>query len=245
MAAIRETNATHRKCWEWCFILEALRQSGSIRAGSTGIGFGVGQEPTVAALASFGIRVLATDQPPSGGKVWEATEEYAGSLASLRNNGICDPAVFDSLVTFRHVDMKHLPDSLGEHDFVWSSCCLEHLGSIDDGLKFILDSLDLLKPGGVAVHTTEFDLLDNDPPVHVFNPDTVFFRRRDIEALVLRLRRDGHSIECNFNVPRRLPADAYIDRPPYRHDPHLRLEVENAVATSFGLIIRKSVNRAC
>ena len=45
---------------------------------------------------------------------------------------------------------------------LWSSCSLEHLGSISHGIEFILNSLKCLKQHGVAVHTTEFNLSSNE-----------------------------------------------------------------------------------
>ena len=51
--------------------------------------------------------------------------------------------------------MRDLPDDLGSFDFIWSSCSFEHLGSLGEGERFVLEALRFLKPGGVAVHTTE------------------------------------------------------------------------------------------
>ena len=54
--------------------------------------------------------------------------------------------------------MNAVPDDLGRFDLVWSSCALEHLGTPQAGLDFIMRTLDLLEPGGLAVHTTELEL---------------------------------------------------------------------------------------
>ncbi len=45
----------HRKMWEWLFIAEALAERGMLAEGRRGLGFGVGQEPLVAAFAATGL----------------------------------------------------------------------------------------------------------------------------------------------------------------------------------------------
>ena len=51
----------HRKLWEFCYILRAAEQHGRLKPGLSAVGFGVGQEPIPAALARFGLSILATD----------------------------------------------------------------------------------------------------------------------------------------------------------------------------------------
>ncbi len=94
----------------------------------------------------------------------------------------------------------------------------------------------MLKPGGVAVHTTEYNLSSN-----LFTRrrgDAVIYRRRDLTALADRLRRQGYAIDLTFDAGDG-PADQAVDRPPYSHDPHLKLQLGRYVATSYGLIIEK------
>src|SRR4051812_38472073 len=47
-----EANPNHRKVWEWAFILQALGRRGVLGPGHRALGFGVGREPLVAALAA-------------------------------------------------------------------------------------------------------------------------------------------------------------------------------------------------
>ena len=58
--------------------------------------------------------------------------------------------------------MNAIPADLGRFDLIWSSCALEHLGSPKAGLEFVVRTLELLKPGGVSVHTTEIELTLRD-----------------------------------------------------------------------------------
>ena len=116
----------------------------------------VGGEPLPALFASLGAQIVATDQSPETGM----DAGWASScLSGLNQQDICPEHTFSRLVTFREVNMNDIDADLsGQFDFCWSSCALEHLGSLQHGLDFIENSLAILKPGGIAIHTTEFNL---------------------------------------------------------------------------------------
>ena len=133
--------------------------------------------------------------------------------------------------------MNSIPADLTGFDFNWSSCSFEHLGSIKKGLNFLKNQLNTLKPGGWAVHTTEFNISSHD--LTLDNANTVIFRRRDIEKLVKELREAGHFVEELDYSLGALPEDFHVDLFPYKSDHHLRLQLAGFVATSIGIIIRK------
>jgi hypothetical protein len=226
----------HRKLWEWCYIAQALSERGLLRPGRRGLGFGVGQEPLTALFASFGCDIVATDLAEEQARQdgWIDSCQHAADPAALNQDGLCPPDVFARRVAFRAVDMNAIPADLGGFDFTWSACSLEHLGSLENGGRFLCESMRCLKWGGFAVHTTEFNLSSNDQTLDHF--PTVLFRRRDIEDIAQRLRADGHVVELDFTRGEGL-ADDFVDVPPYRHDPHLRLQVLGYVTTSVGLIV--------
>lgn len=237
---IREVPRMHRKQWEFCYILQALATSGMLEPGRRALGFGVGMEPLAAIFADRGVEVLATDLEPSKarGKGWIETDQHARSKSTLNDRGICDPETFDRQVDFRYMDMNRIDrDLAGQFDFVWSACAFEHLGSIMQGLEFVLNSVACLKPGGVAVHTTEFNCSSDKETLD--NASTVLFRKRDFLLLNRRLRELGAEMELNFNLGDQ-PLDQHIDAPPYSQDAHLKLQIMRWSVTSFGLIIRKS-----
>ncbi|MDJ0979101.1 MAG: class I SAM-dependent methyltransferase [Erythrobacter sp.] len=238
--AIREEPRRHRKQWEFCYILQALKTRGMMTEGKRALGFGVGQEPLAALFASHGVSVLATDLEPAeaADAGWVETAQHAQSKEALNERGICDPESFDKLVEFRFMDMNAIaPELDGHFDFCWSACAFEHLGSIAQGLEFVMNSVRCLKPGGVAVHTTEFNCTSNTDTLD--NNSTVLFRKRDLLWLQQRLAEQGASMELNFNLGEQ-PLDKHVDVPPYSRDPHLKLQFENWITTSFGLIVRKS-----
>ncbi len=228
----------HRKMWEWLFIAEALRERGVLVPGCSGLGFGVGQEPLVALFADSGCDVVATDQPHAAAIAsgWTDSEvEWAGGLEDLNTHGLCPDELFVRRVRYRDVDMNAIPADLRDFDFTWSSCALEHLGTLAAGADFVVAQMECLRPCGVAVHTTEYLVSSDEATVEAGG--TVFYRRHDIEALVTRLRRAGHDIDMDYRLGD-TPEDLHVDVPPYT-DVHLRTQLGGYVTTSLALVITK------
>jgi len=229
----------HRKIWEFAWIAAVIRQAGLLRPGLRGMGFGVGQEPIPAFLAAHGVEVLATDAPPEAieGHGWDTTAQHAVGLDPLRRPALVADAEFDRLVHFAPCDMNAIPAEHTGFDFCWSSCAFEHLGSIEHGLHFVEESLRTLRPGGLAIHTTEFNLSSD---AETFDTPTLcLFRRRDIEALLERLAAAGHRPWTLNLYPGDAPVDAHIDLPPYAL-PHLKIAVARHVTTSIGIVVQKA-----
>jgi len=228
----------HRKLWEYGFIVQALYERDLLRTGSMGLGFAVGRDPLPAYMASQGCPILATDlyAAQSVRLGWSPDNQHPSGLAALNDRGLCSPKDFQRLVKFRPVDMNALPGDLQGFDFCWSACAIEHLGSIRQGLRFFERMLDTLRPGGVGVHTTEFNLLSNDATVD--HQPTVLFRKRDFDELAQRLTRQSHHVDLVYQAGN-TAADLTVDLPPYRQDPHLKLGLMNFTTTSIGLIITK------
>jgi hypothetical protein len=235
---LKEDFVYHRKLWEHVYIMQALRYYGCLGDGKRGLGFGVGREPLPALMARFGCQVIATDlhADNSTAKGWAATGQHFESLSQLNSRGLCQEDEFNERVSYRSVDMNKINSDLIGYDFIWSSCALEHLGSKRDCTDFIIKSLDCLIPGGLAVHTTEFNLSSDDRTLDDY--PTVLFRYRDIEELSNLLHELGCHMEVNFSRGT-LPFDNYVDFEPWGL-PHLNLMVINYVSTSFGIIIRKN-----
>ncbi|MBA4332286.1 MAG: hypothetical protein C0414_10080 [Brevundimonas sp.] len=229
----------HRKYWEWVYVVHHAFRTGSVGPDKRGLVFGVGQETLPAVFASHGMRVTATDAPfeIGVGTGWQSGNEYAQALAAMPH-GAMDRADFERLVEWRECDMNAIDASLVDYDFCWSSCCFEHLGDLQKGIDFVINSVEkTLKVGGVAVHTTEFNLSSNENTVT--SGSTVIYRLRDIEALVQTLRDRGHTVDPVLIAPDTLVIDGYVDTPPYSAPPHLKLALEGHVSTSIGLVVRR------
>lgn len=241
----------HRKLWELAYVLQAIFEHEHIRDGARGLGFGCGVEPLPSYLAAHGVSITMTDLPPSEAAQagWSATNQYAATVDMAYQPHLVSRERFDEKVTLRAVDMNAIPADLTNYDFCWSICALEHLGSIERGLAFIENSLSTLRPGGLSVHTTEFNITAEGPTVD--NWPTVLFQRHHFEALAARLGELGHDVATlDFGLGDR-PLDRFIDLPPFHHDlpedltawlgapAHLKVAVDGFAATCFGLIVRK------
>ena len=229
----------HRKQWEHVWICRVLEAMGSLRDGARGLGFGCGIEVLPAVFAAHGAFVTATDLGAEDRRArrWQETSQHLLSVDALSDPAICPPERFIERVRVSAVDMNAIPETLVDHDFCWSSCSLEHLGSIDAGLRFIERSLDTLRPGGVAVHTTELNLTSDTRTIK--KGGTVLFRRKDIEAFARRMEKAGHEVLPITWDQGDQPEDQIVDVPPYAADIHFKLALRSYVTTSFGLAIRK------
>jgi 2-polyprenyl-3-methyl-5-hydroxy-6-metoxy-1,4-benzoquinol methylase len=242
----------HRKLWEACYVLQAIHYHGHMTPLAKGLGFGCGEETLPSYLAARGVAITMTDLPPADArsKLWAETGQHTATLEKAFKSNLVDYESFTRNVTLRYVDMTDIPDDLRDYDFCWSMCALEHLGSIANGLNFIENSLKTIKPGGLAVHTTEFNCLNERETID--NWSYVLFQRKHLLDITERLRARGHYVaELDFDIGNEV-LDRFIDVPPYPHQlseavretwsggPHLKVEVDGFVFTCFGLIIRKA-----
>ena len=235
----------NRKLWEWAYIAEAVRAAGLMEPGRRAIGFGVGSEPMPAVFARHGVQVLATDQGWATGQAWAPTNELMRTdLSGLSRPHIVDDNVLAELVGLREVDMNAVPDDLGDFDIAWSSCVIEHLGSPARGLEFVLESCRLLRPGGIAVHTTEFELTHQHETRDYGH--CAVYRIDDLRAFLARLPEVGCEATINVTVSMDTFEDRWVSlvqtghRDVLRDGPHLKLAIGDSVSTSFGLLVRKA-----
>lgn len=222
-----------RKAWEYAFILNAINVYANTGPGTRGLAFGCGKELAVSILAADGAEILATDYVAdmSESKGWEAR-----GLDDLFFAEHIDRNTFDNRVRFQHLDMNQIDPDLGDFDFCWSTGSLEHIGGYTNGLAFVENAMECLKPGGIAVHTTEFTLTSE-----IYghdHPELSFYCQADIEALAERLIQAGHAIVLNFNRGT-TPADMHVDVPPYHSGMTLTAHFRSHIITSIGLIIQK------
>ncbi|MEQ1677256.1 MAG: class I SAM-dependent methyltransferase [Chitinophagaceae bacterium] len=229
----------HRKQWEFVFIMQALWERGCIAAGKRGLVFAVGTEPLPSVFAKHGCDILATDILPEQGiaKGWDNSNQLCMGLDSLYKCDICDRDTFYKRVEYMAVDMNHIPADLRNYDFNWSSCSFEHLGTMEKGFAFLKEQIKTLKPGGWAVHTTEYNISSNDETQD--HNDTVIYRKRDIDQIVQELRNEGHFVEELDYSLGGLPEDFQVDIQPHTQKVHVKLQIDKFVVTSIGLIIRK------
>ncbi len=233
-----EPPLAHRKVWEFAYVAEVLESLGQLQPGRRAVGFGVGREPLISAFASRGVQVVATDLAPTAKEAlgWVRSDQHSHGVGSMLRSEICEPTKFRKLVSWRAVDMRAIPGDLTGFDFCWSVCSLEHLGSLAAGVEFIERAIATLAPGGIAVHTTEFNLSSNDSTIE-YGP-TVIYRERDIRRLKDRLEASGHEVAALDLSPGEGLLDRYVDVPPYADEPVLRFWYGTYSLTSVALVIR-------
>ena len=234
---LNEPIKLHRKLWEWFYISQALYERGMLQPGKKGLGFAVGKEPLISLFAKMGCDILATDMPEGGigQSDWASTNQHSVGVEQLIREDICPLEDFNKRVKFRPVDMNKIPPDLGTYDFIWSSCSFEHLGTLRLGTQFILNMTRNLKKGGIAVHTTEFNVSSNDQTVD--NNPIAIFRKKDFQFMKKLLVDCGHIVEEFDFFTGDDPEDLYVDPPPYPQDVHLKLLLGPYAATSFGIIV--------
>ena len=230
----------HRKLWEWAYIGQVLDTMGMLDPGRRGLGFGVGRERLVAAFAARDVDILATDVGAESQEAlgWIRSDQHAASVEAMQWPDLCDPEQFRKRVTWRAVDMRDIPTDLGGFDFCWSACSLEHLGTLAAGWDFVEKSIGTLRPGGIAVHTTEFNLSSNDDTIEAGG--TVVYRQRDVEELRDRLEAAGHEVAAIDLTRGTGLLDQYVDVPPYvEEEPVLRFLLGNYTMTSVAVVVRR------
>lgn len=240
--AFRMKAGLNRKLWEYLYIANGFNHYIGLKEGVRVLGFGVGRERIPAVLAARGCHITATDYDEGGNWTAKSIADLLQPLETdtdpgLAHEAICDPEIFSRNVSFRNVDMNNIPADLRGYDCLWSCGSLEHIGGLDRGLDFIERSLDCLRPGGIAIHTTEFNLSSNE---HTLDTPTLsFYRRQDIEALASRLQASGHHIVLNFTRGTSC-VDNHVDKAPYDYSLTMNALHWNFIITSIGLIIQKN-----
>lgn len=230
----------HRKNWEWGFIIYVLDKARMIKEGKRGLGFAVGEEPLPSYFAGRGVQILATDLwEENSSEQWFDHQNLKGNKRVLNRYALCSPEKFEKNLEIRNINMNSIPDDLKDFDFCWSSCAVEHVGSLDLGKEFFINQLNVLKSGGISVHTVEFNVSSNEDTIEM--GDTAIFRKCDIENIAACVNASGGEMVCTFKNGW-FAGDKFVDTPPYYHTNrhfHLHLDIEGYNCTSYGIVIRK------
>lgn len=235
---IHQQPIQHRKQWEYAYIVWTLCSSGKLTEGSKGIGFGVGSEPLPAAFSAMKCTILATDAPSENNdQGWALTGQHASSLHQLSRPDIISDSELAKFCTFKELDMNDYSSIPTGWDFHWSSCVIEHLGGIQKAIDFLVESAKMLAPGGIAVHTTEFNLSSNLDTLD--EPGTCIPRKRDLDGLRHQLENAGLVMQDLVLDPGTHIYNYHVDCPPYESYNHLRLKLGQYISTSIGIVITR------
>lgn len=230
-----------RKWWEFIEIANIIYRVKGLE-GMRGIGFGVGEEPMTSALASLGAQILATDIGANheSSKDWD-NGQLAKNIESLYKHEIIDRETFDKNVTFEELDMNNIltrEDLFNQFDFSFSCGSIEHIGGIEQTIQFLVNQMNVLKPGGIAVHTTEYNLDSEEETLNAHN--ICLLRKRDLIELERKITEKGYElIPVDYSLGNE-EADLFIDKPPHQFHQHLKLQSSGFTHTSILLVIRKN-----
>ncbi len=237
-AELGEPMKLHRKLWEFCVVAQVAVENGLTEHARV-LGFGCGLEDMPSWFAKMGAYVEATDQPIAD-PLWTQTGQYGAQRELMWKPDICTWAEFDRQVLYRTVDMNDIRWDLlqGQYDLTWSCGSFEHLGSLERGLSFFYQQMSCLRPGGLAIHTTEFNAADG---MTLENHEMVFFQQKHLTQLAQRLTDQGDRLWPLDLTAGDEEADAHIDTEPWGV-PHLSLQIGGYVTTSVALIAQRGAH---
>jgi SAM-dependent methyltransferase len=158
------------KQWECAMMLRTLTEFGVLRPGALLVGIGAGTEETTFALASKGCIVFPTDryleQTP-----WSDVAP-AGMMVRPSQYSQFDDS--RGAVIPMHTDARalSLPDNF--FDGAYSAGSIEHFGSLEAVAAAAEEIGRVLKPGGIAVLSTEFRL-EGPNDQRWFSDDCILF----------------------------------------------------------------------
>ena len=118
---------------------------------------------------------------------------------------------------------------------------MEHLGSLALGMEFVEQTIRILKPGGVAVHTTEFNVSSSDKTLETGT--SVIYRKSDLLQLQEKIKHRSAILHDLTFDPGTSEFDTDYDIPPYytSGSQHIKLLLDGFVTTSILLVITRDL----
>jgi SAM-dependent methyltransferase len=168
------------KQWECAMMLRTLTEFGMVREGATLAGIGAGTEETSFVLASKGCVVFPTD------RYLEVTpwSDVAPAGMMVRPEQYSAVSYPQGHVIPVHSDARLLSLPENYFDGVYSAGSIEHFGSLEAVAAAAEQIGRILKPGGVAVLSTEFRL-DGPNGQRWFSDDCILFTPEMLEKHII------------------------------------------------------------
>lgn len=217
----------HRKVWEFCTTILALKECGLLNDQSIGLSVAAGVERILYYLANKTNGIIATDIYGDGPfSSLEAPKDFLKDQQKYapfeyRNNNL-------NACHMNALDLE-FPSNLFDYAICLSS--IEHFGGIKSSKRSISEISRVLKPGGIAVIVTEISLND-------YKTDQTF-TNNDIDKLLdnsdLHLLRDFEFETSNDSI--KYLCDMESDD--LEALPHINLKYLSTIFTSGILVLRK------
>lgn len=216
----------HRKIWEFNQALYGLRTLRRLAPEATSIGIGCGHEEFMYFLANRLRLVVATD-------LYEGTYLGGESQADVLEH----PAKYapfpyrEHHLKVRRMNGLALDAAASSFDIAFCLSSIEHFGSMADKRQALAEMVRVLKPGGVAVVTTEVVLNRLGRGKQYFQPTQLLTLVNDVGFRLdhtpdLRVEREF------AEAPLALPMDTFTV-------PHVVLRNFHTIYTSVALFLMK------
>ncbi|MGC2427829.1 MAG: class I SAM-dependent methyltransferase [Nitrososphaeraceae archaeon] len=233
----------HRKDWEWALGIIAMRRFGKLNEKSTAIGVGTGTEPVPFYLANMVKHVYATDLYGQN----DGWKRAAPSDFPENPKKYAPFAYKEDALTVMRMDGTNLEFPSESFDIAFSFSSIEHFGgggrNHSGALRSLREIERVLKPGGLAVITTEYIINDKEHP-EFFNKRTIYSdlidkleRLKLVEPLDLRITTktldtviDFFTIDSNWDK---------LDNDYKKTHPVILIRARNILFTSIMLVFRK------
>ena len=231
----------HRKDWEWAIGIIAMKRFDKLNKSSTAIGVGSGIEPIPFYLANRISHVYATD-------LYEDNESWkkAAPIEFLRDPKKYAPFPYrEDALTVLRMDGSKLDFPDDSFDIAFSFSSIEHFGGKNHSgaLKSMREIERVLKPGGLAVISTECILNDKEHP-EFFNKRTIHSdlinklgKLKLVEPLDLRITTSTLDTVIDYNSQAKIWDT--LDSDYKRTNAHIVIKYYNILLTSVMLVFQK------
>ncbi len=223
----------HRKIWEFTHTIYILKKSGYLYPKNKGLAIGAGREQILYYLAYKIEKITGIDLFEGnyiGGEdepdIPKNPQKYAPFIYPEANLDIIK------------MDALNLKFKDNSFDFIFSASSIEHFGSKKNILKSIKEMYRVLKPGGIAVITTEIKL--NRLACNI--PNTIIF---ELNELLTLFKQSGFLLYDNeidiriedyyLNNWVKLPQEVF-------KSPHVILRFLRSIFTSVAIVFKKPGN---
>jgi SAM-dependent methyltransferase len=236
----RKTGFIHRKDWEWALGIIAMRRFGKLNEKSTAIGVGAGREEVLFYVANKLKHVYATDL--YDGNNWK---NFAPSDFPENPKKYAPFPYKEDALTVLRMDGTKLEFPSESFDIAFSFSSIEHFGGKNHSgaLRSVKEMERVLKPGGLAVITTEYIINDKEH-LEFFNRRTIYSdlidkleRLKLVEPLDLRITTK--TLDTVIDYPSIGVSWNNINNDYKRTHPHIVLRIKNILFTSIMLVFQK------
>ena len=163
----------HRKVWEYAHVLLGLEKIGGLRPDAFVLSIGAGHEEPLYEMTNRVRWVFATDIYGQG----NFGDNIAPSSMLINPDQYARCPYNRNRLVVQHMSALDLRFEPATFDVVYSFSTIEHVGTLEEVQRMFSEVHRVLKPGGIAVITTECVVNQAPqlecPGLYLFHPDTI------------------------------------------------------------------------